>query len=119
MDETIKVLIGTISGFSFALFAEPIKIYFQNKTKKKILLVALYKELFVNMMVLTTYLRGEDKLSRDHARLSFRYEAYDYATNEEILMFFQIKEAHTFHIIYSGFKHMLSESNLKKHKAVV
>ena len=29
MDETTKVLIGTISGFIIAFFAEPVKSFFQ------------------------------------------------------------------------------------------
>ena len=44
MDETTKVLIGTISGFLIAFFAEPIKIYFSNNFKKRNIRLALYKE---------------------------------------------------------------------------
>lgn len=35
MDETTKILIGTISGFVIAFFVEPVKIYFQNQGRKK------------------------------------------------------------------------------------
>jgi hypothetical protein len=36
MDETGKIIIATISGFTVAFFAEPIKLYFQNAHNKRI-----------------------------------------------------------------------------------
>jgi hypothetical protein len=58
MDETIKVLIGTVSGFVIAFFAEPVKVFFQNRTGKQILRVALYKEILSNYWFLSTYLEA-------------------------------------------------------------
>jgi hypothetical protein len=33
MDDTLKIIIGTLSGFVIAFFAEPIKIFFQNRAR--------------------------------------------------------------------------------------
>jgi hypothetical protein len=34
MDNTLSVIIGTLSGFIIAFFAEPIKRYFEQKSKR-------------------------------------------------------------------------------------
>lgn len=52
MDETLKIIIGTLSGFIIAFFAEPIKIYFQNKAKINYIRLAVYKEISHNYVVI-------------------------------------------------------------------
>ena len=69
MDEILKITIGTVAGFVIAFFAEPVKIYFQNASKKKSLRLALYGELINNFMSLRFFLNGLDMTEK----LLFRF----------------------------------------------
>src|SRR3989304_907108 len=102
MDETTKVLIGTLSGFLIAFFAEPVKIYFQNKTKLKNLKLALYKELLDNYWTLRD-MKGvnEKELVKFMHEFGIRMECYKNAIQNEVSLFYQLKESHSFNVLYS------------------
>jgi hypothetical protein len=115
MDETIKIIIGTVSGFLIAFFAEPVKIYFQNASKKKSLRLALYGELINNFMSLHFFLNGLDRSSEDRvaeaysklSTLMLKVDVYRFAISQELYLFYQLKEQSLFtetHTIASTIK---------------
>lgn len=93
MDETTKVLIGTISGFLIAFFAEPIKIYFSNNFKKRNIRLALYKEFYHNIYLMQPHLikdkNGFEKLHKHF----FIFDAYNHFIAKETETFYQLKES--------------------------
>jgi hypothetical protein len=109
MDETIKIIIGTVSGFLIAFLAEPIKIYFQNASKKKSLRLALYSELINNFMNLRFFLGGLDRSSKDRvaeaysklSKLILKVDVYGFAISQELYLFYQLKEANLFAQTYA------------------
>jgi hypothetical protein len=96
MDETIKVIIATLSGFIIAFFAEPVKTYFQNRLKLQNLRLALYKEMLDNYMTLNSYTSNQIAITtqRDFiARHMIRTECYRHALQHEVALFYQLDEA--------------------------
>lgn len=115
MDDTLKIIIGTVSGFLIAFFAEPVKIYFQNASKKKSLRLALYGELINNFMSLHFFLNGLDRSSEDRvaeaysklSTLMLKVDVYRFAISQELYLFYQLKEQSLFtetHTIASTIK---------------
>lgn len=109
MDEILKITIGTVAGFVIAFFAEPVKIYFQNASKKKSLRLALYGELINNFMNLHFFLGGLDRSSEDrvaeaYSKLStliLKVDVYRFAISQELYLFYQLKEASLFASTYA------------------
>lgn len=102
MDETTKILIGTISGFIIAFFSEPVKVCFENKSKLNRLRLALYKEVIQNFWVLkgakdgdghvrSILIMGQPLLIND---------CYKYALAQETSLFYQLREARFMNGIY-------------------
>ena len=109
MSETLKIIIGTLSGFLIAFFAEPVKIYFQNANKKKSLRLALYNELinnFTNLHFLLDGLdrRNEDRVAEAYSKLSMlmlKVDIYEFVFSQEPYLFYQLKEANLFTSTYA------------------
>ena len=109
MDESLKIIIGTVSGFLIAFLAEPVKIYFQNASKKKSLRLALYSELINNFMSLHFFLSGLDRSSEDRvaeaylklSKLVLKVDVYGFAISHELYLFYQLKEANLFAQTYA------------------
>ena len=99
MNETITVLIGTLSGFIIAFFAEPVKNYFQQRAKLHNLRVALYKEILHNDIKIGRLdLDEEMSAHTQQVRLymmhhSLRAECYKNALQNELPLFYQLNEA--------------------------
>jgi hypothetical protein len=115
MDETLKIIIGTVSGFLIAFLAEPVKIYFQGASKKKSLRLALYSELINNFMSLHFFWSdldrsSEDRVSEAYSKLStliLKVDVYRFAISQELYLFYQLKEHSLFtqtHAIASTIK---------------
>ena len=102
MDETIKILIGTLSGFIIAFLAEPVKTFFQNRYKLSNLRIALYKESMQNRSILellvTKEIGKEDFINI--AQFLLLNNCYKYVLEQEITFFYQLKEARLFNSAY-------------------
>lgn len=98
MDGTLKIMIGTISGFVIAFLAEPVKIFFQNQQKIKKLRIALYKELMQNQSILK--LLATKEIGKDDFAVVGQYlllnNCYKYVISQEVALFYQLKEARLF-----------------------
>lgn len=109
MDETTKTLIGTISGFLIAFFAEPIKTYFQISHKIKNIRKMLYQETFENYSFLQNT-AADDISSETYQLLAtslIRTSGYEYAISNEITIYYQLKEATLFNKLYSLLEHII------------
>ena len=116
MNEVLTVLIGTLSGFIIAFFAEPVKTYYQNMEKVHNLRVALYKELFLNYVSLEAWVLDEEKLESKAktktrgktkaktesgnyrteeyvAQYALRTDCYKHALQNDLTLFYQLPEA--------------------------
>ena len=102
MDETTKILIGTISGFIVAFFAEPVKSFFQNRSKMYSLRMALYNEILNNHLYLNAIYNdpsdnvmqeSDPKISELMQSNLIRTNCYEYATSQETFLFYNLKEA--------------------------
>ncbi len=114
MDETTKVIIATISGFIIAFFAEPVKSYFQNKTKLRNLKVALYKELIYDYFALINFSVETDAdflIPGYIAPYNLRTECYKQTLENELPLFYQLKEASLMNALYSEIGLILNVSN--------
>src|SRR5690349_17561522 len=104
MDETTKVIIATLSGFIIAFFAEPVKNYFTNKSQLHNLRIALYTELISNYFALIHY--AMDSTDTDAytlynvAKYELRTERYKYALQNELALFYQLREANVLSVAY-------------------
>lgn len=114
MDETTKILIGTLSGFVIAFFAEPVKIYFQNSAKLKYLMLGLYKEMWSNFTVLNAIANAETTQTTPKRTASVQYRArvaliktmirtefYQQTLKENLHSFYRMKEALCIHQLYA------------------
>src|SRR5260221_14496901 len=113
MDETTKILIGTISGFVIAFFAEPIKLLFQNDFKKRNLKTALYREMYNNYRSLEMFIdQSQQKMSQKEGyefftEYSFRKECFQYYISNEPELFYQLREAVHINTIYSTVDYLI------------
>lgn len=111
MNETMTVLIGTISGFIIAFLAEPVKTYFQNRAKLRNLRIALYKELLNNYYALThfTVESLSDFFPPEYmARHELRTECYKQTLQNDISLFYQLVEANATNVLYSQIDKIMS-----------
>jgi len=115
MDETTKVIIATLSGFIIAFFAEPVKNYFADRAKLHNLRVALYTELINNYYALTHFtLHGTDADSYTlfHVpKYELRMECYKHAIQNELSLYYQLKEANVLNIIYVRINQLMNLSS--------
>jgi hypothetical protein len=122
MDETLKILVATLSGFVIAFFAEPMKIYFQNRNKIQNLRIALYKEIYHNYMGLKTHAeivtKQIDQLENMmvFANYFYRTECYKQAITQELTSFYQLKEATMINALYIDLNMVLQTPKLKNGK---
>jgi hypothetical protein len=111
--DVLTVLIGTLSGFIIAFFAEPVKTYFQNSAKLEDLRIALYKELLINYLSLKNLVSDGYSLSQwrtDFSEFTLRNECYKHALENEISLFYQLNEANKINILQGNFISKIIES---------
>lgn len=110
MDEVIKIIIATISGFIVAFFAEPIKLYFQNEHKKKVFQLALYGEISHNYRLLSAFLKvyiNEDDPNQvkgffeGTSKDSVRIDCYSRLSSQFPETYYQLKEATIINTLYA------------------
>jgi|GEM_PF-2484809 len=118
--ETLKIIIATVSGFIFAFFAEPVKIYFQNRNKIQNLRLALYKEIYHNYMLLRDYVQraGHNEDFQAENLLLFlpklcRTECYKQAMIQDPSFFYQLKEATMINTLYIDLAVIVEQPTLK------
>lgn len=111
MDETIKVLIGTISGFIVAFMAEPVKSHFQNRNQRKHLRISLYKELFINYIWLSGNESIEDlQVFLRASKQALRFECYDHVITQQVTLFYQLREAVMITLLYANLRAIMTDS---------
>jgi hypothetical protein len=107
MNELISVslgILGTLLGVVLGFFAEPIEIYFQNKSKINHLRVALYKEMVQNYFIL---FQGLYEFRNNKAKNFFSIgspllgsDCYQFVISQETALFYQLKEARFMNTFY-------------------
>jgi hypothetical protein len=115
MGKTTKVIIATLSGFIIAFFAEPVKNFFQHRTKLKNLKTALYKEVIHNYTKISK-LRpdGPDPADRKQFRqylghYGLRIECYRNALQNELSLFYELSEANVFNELQGSLLSMVMD----------
>lgn len=116
MDETIKILIGTISGFIIAFFAEPVKVYFQNRQKRHDMRGALYYEIYNNWVIVTAMMKTFEEVGNETVKMGVGYgirmEAFEYYISHETALFYQNKEADRINLLNAYLKTIKDWSQL-------
>jgi len=109
MDETTKVIIATLSGFIISFFAEPVKNYFQHRTKLHNLRTALYKELVSNYLLLESFsIENADANSLViFTEMAIRIESYQYTLEHNAIEFYGLSEATAMNTLYGSLKILL------------
>ncbi len=107
----MEVIIGTLSGFIIAFFAEPIKQFITNSIKRNNLRKAIHYEVFHNWSVIDSNSKTEDKNILEDSPILFatklllrsgiRNECYLHLINQETALFYQMKEAANINHLYS------------------
>jgi hypothetical protein len=109
MDETIQILIATLSGFIIAFMADPVKESILGFFKRRKIRLALYKEMMNNYYKLAIFEKNNgDSSSKEEdndidafaALIYVEKEYYDYVKKNEITEFYLLKEASTITSIY-------------------
>lgn len=112
MDQTTITVLGMIAAFITAsvtaFLAEPVKMYFQDRSSRKYLTLALYKELLHNYFLLEhvlDYSEEDSGISRDTMNIlgefNLRTECYRQAVSDQLQMFYRLEEAAEFNEVYS------------------
>jgi len=102
MDEATKLLIGTLSGFAIAFLAEPVKIYFENRSKLQHLKTGLYKELLFNYIICTSAGDYPDRVySADAVEQlsSVMDDCYKNALKNDMHLFYQLADANSISLL--------------------
>ena len=109
MDEETKILIGTISGFIIAFFAEPVKTFFQTISRRKNLRRMLYQEVFENYSRLKNIEgdEGSGNVFKKVASSFVKMDRYKYAITSEIAIYYQVREAVSFNMLYATIQNLL------------
>jgi hypothetical protein len=107
----MEIIIGTLSGFVIAFFAEPIKQFIINNMKKNNLHKAIHYEIFHNWSVIEAATNKDDQnLLKDdtillatklYLKSGIRNECYLHLINQETALFYQMKEAGNINHLYS------------------
>jgi hypothetical protein len=113
MDETLKIIIGTLSGFIIAFFAEPIKLFFQDRNRINNLRLSLYKELCHNYSVLEIACSEvrEYAVFGTHLKYLLTNQCYTYAVSKDISSFYKLKEAMWIVIANKNLDGIITEQN--------
>lgn len=109
MDETTKILVGTLSGFVIAFLAEPVKLYFQRQARKNSLRRALHLELYSNYVALVRFLdvfprkitKQELGVFERVVKYATHIEAYQYYLSHDVDLFYQLSEAVELSLLFS------------------
>lgn len=109
MSDITKIVIATISGFIAAFFAEPAKLYFQNRQKIAIFRLALYAEIYNNYRLLSTFLKIYKANSPDEIKIFFegttrdslRTDCYVQLSSHYPDIYYQLEEFIIINILYS------------------
>jgi hypothetical protein len=123
MDEMLKITIGTLSGFIVAFFAEPVKLFFQNRAKKENLRRALYHEMICNYYLIKEFVdeavrenlnadpdEKDTKLDkffsslREGSDFMIRMECFQYTVQNENFTLYQLRDASLINSIYGRLK---------------
>jgi hypothetical protein len=128
MDDTIKILIGTLSGFLIAFLSEPIKLYFQNQINKNNLRKALYHEIFSNYYAFGAFVEHNDNgkkvptvdidVLQSASRHNIRTEYYKFATTQNAHLFYQLKEASWINLLYGLLSALIEWAEIKDNNKV-
>lgn len=123
MDETMKIIFGTLSGFIIAFLAEPIKIYFQNINKLNQSRKALYKELYFNFQLCrniarkrglkTPPTRGNLKAYIDMCVEDVKSQYYEQVIHSNLDTFYQFEESTALHNLHGGLKFLERRAKTK------
>jgi hypothetical protein len=117
----MELLLGALSailGFIAAFAAEPIKVYFENRSKKDQLRKALYGECASNYVRIKAALESFEKGSVSGkavgawVKWGTGLECYKYAKSEPVL-YYQLKEAPTFNSLYIAWEFLNREQSLE------
>ncbi len=90
---------SAILGFLVAFFAEPVKTYFNNRSKKATLRNALYSEMALLYNRLTQLSKALSEGELDDSNIQWaiselaRFDCYNYVRTEGFLLFYQLEEA--------------------------
>ena len=115
MDETLKVTIATISGFLIAFFAEPIKIYFQQRARKQAIRRALCHELYFNYESFRKFTDKQDgEFTKNelqkfvfNAKYATHVEAHKYYLTHDLDLYYQLGEVATINWLYALLNRLL------------
>ncbi|MGA7192876.1 MAG: hypothetical protein WBW94_04530 [Anaerolineales bacterium] len=120
-NNTLNVIIGTLSGFIIAFLAEPVKIYFQNRSRKENIQSAIYGEMFHNYVTLKSFV-AETNTAEDIEKFtkffkySVRTECYKFALSQETALFYQLTESTPINGMYAFLLGVLDFSTEEKNK---
>jgi hypothetical protein len=103
MDESLKIIIGTLSGFIVAIFTEPIKRKIENKSKLRNLRIALYKEMIQNFFMLEQALQEYKNDNNSNIMVGqplLIVDCYRYVVSQETALYYQLSEARLINMFY-------------------
>jgi hypothetical protein len=105
-----QLIIGTISGFLIAFFAEPVKIHFTSKANIRATRLALYREIISNYQLLrstrdsTNAIQGQEgniNVGTSLIKYSMRRECYDHLLKEDPSALYQLEDALVINRLYA------------------
>jgi hypothetical protein len=116
---TVAILIavlGVVAGFITAFFAEPVKIYYQDKARLKYLRVGLYKEMWQNYILCNSIVedgirRSKEGFPRDTQTIidasigtvkrTLRREYYEQVLKNDLSFFYRLTECSFINSLYA------------------
>jgi len=106
-----EVMISTLAGFATGFFAEPVKIYFSNRSERARLRIALYREMVHMYLGFNQLLQfmDEGKIPIDKLQVNLdnvkRFDLYTYAKSTAVITrFYELKESIHIDTIYKNFQ---------------
>ena len=105
-----QLLIGTLSGFVIAFFAEPVKTFFTNRAQKELLRLAIYREIAANYLLLHSLkekhrapagMEGRVGTGSNYIIDNLHLECYQHIIGEKPIEFYQLEESSTISLIYA------------------
>jgi hypothetical protein len=101
MENTALTILGMIAAFLTAsitpVLTESVKNYMQHKAKLRALRVALYKEIWNNVVSMTHFphrdIECKLELGDELTKHALRKECYEHALKNELTLFYELKEA--------------------------
>jgi hypothetical protein len=102
MNGNWEILIGTVSGFIIAFFAEPFKSMLQRNFERDRLRNMLYQEIIDNHIILKNRMPNlSSPALTTITKFGLQTEGYKHAKNNNIALFYELKEASCFNQLYS------------------